>query len=73
MEELLSAIETGSVDKVKEAIDSTAVSPTAYSKVSLLYVNNSKYMRVCMLPSSLIMLLTIKYIEIRTLIILEYF
>ena len=47
MEELLSAIETGSVDKVKEAIDSTAVSPTAYSKVSLLYVNNSKYMHVC--------------------------
>ena len=73
MEELLSAIETGSVDKVKEVIDSTAVSPTAYSKVSLLYVNNSKYMRVCMLPSSLIMLLIIKYIEIRTLIILEYF
>ena len=35
MEELLSAIETGSVDKVKEVIDNTSVSPTAYSKVSL--------------------------------------
>ena len=34
MEELLSAIETGSVDKVKEVIDNTAVSPTACSEVS---------------------------------------
>ena len=70
MEELLSAIETGSVDKVKEVIDNTAVSPTACSEVSLLYVNNSKYVHacVCMFPFSLIMLLIIKYIEIRTLI-----
>ena len=36
MEELLSAIETGSVDQVKEVIDKTAVSPTAGSEVSLL-------------------------------------
>ena len=35
MEELLSAIETGSVDKVKEVIDNRAVSPTACSEVSL--------------------------------------
>ena len=34
MEELLSAIETGSVDKVKEVIDNTAVSPTTCSEVS---------------------------------------
>ena len=34
MEELLSAIETGSVDQVKEVIDKTAVSPTACSEVS---------------------------------------
>ena len=36
MEELLSAIETGSVDKVKEVIDNTAVSPTACSEVSFV-------------------------------------
>ena len=36
MEELLSAIETGSIDQVKEVIDNTAVSPTACSEVSLL-------------------------------------
>ena len=34
MEELLSAIETGSIDRVKEIIDSKAVSPTACSEVS---------------------------------------
>ena len=34
MEKLLSAIETGSVDKVKEIIDNTAVSLTACSEVS---------------------------------------
>ena len=34
MEKLISAIETGSVDKVKEVLDSTAVSPTACSEVS---------------------------------------
>ena len=34
MEELLSAIETGSVDRVKEVIDNKAVSPTAYIEVS---------------------------------------
>ena len=38
MEELLSAIETGSVDKVKEVIDDRAVSPTACSEVSLYTV-----------------------------------
>ena len=36
MKELLSAIETGSIDQVKEVIDNTAVSPTACSEVSLL-------------------------------------
>lgn len=34
MEELFSAIETGSVDKVKEVIVNKAVSPTACSEVS---------------------------------------
>ena len=34
MEELFSAIETGSVDKVKEVIVNKAVSPTARSEVS---------------------------------------
>ena len=33
MEELFSAIETGSVDKVKEVIDNKAVSPTVCSEV----------------------------------------
>ena len=35
MEKLLLAIETGSIDKVKEVIENTAVSPTAYTEVSL--------------------------------------
>ena len=34
MEELFSAIETGSIDKVKEVIANKAVSPTACSEVS---------------------------------------
>ena len=34
MEKLLSAIETGSVDQVKEVIDNAAVSPIACNEVS---------------------------------------
>ena len=34
MEKLLSAIETGSIDQVKELINDTYVSPTACSEVS---------------------------------------
>ena len=36
MEKLLSAIETGSIDQVKEVIDNTAVSPTACNEVSFV-------------------------------------
>ena len=35
MEELFSAIETGSVDKVKEVIVNKAVSPTACNEMSV--------------------------------------
>ena len=43
MEELSSASETGSVDKVKEAIDNVAVSSTVSNEVSkvLLSVSNT--------------------------------
>ena len=36
MEKLLSAAETGSVDKVKEVIENEAISPTACSEVSFV-------------------------------------
>ena len=38
MEELFSAIETGSVEKVKEVIDKTAISPTVCSEVKYTVV-----------------------------------
>ena len=48
MEKLLSAIETGSIDQVKEVIDDTDVSPTVCSEVSfLLSVNNNKSVYTC--------------------------
>ena len=46
MEELLSAIETGSVDRVKEVIDNKVVSPTACSEVSYI-VTHYTYAHMC--------------------------
>ena len=51
MEELFSAIETGSVDKVKEVIVNQAVSPTVCSEVSstmLMCCSYVVYSNTCM-------------------------